>query len=111
MSMVTLPAWFWAIYYLFLFATLALGLWSLARKKMKSASIVAIIFAITVPLVSLVNSIGRAEGTHELNHLISQLQEGAVWSVYVSAGYLYLLVWWMLFFSKGKDKPNKYAAK
>ncbi|MEJ8545913.1 hypothetical protein [Brevibacillus borstelensis] len=111
MSTVTLPAWFWAIYYVFLFATLVFALWSLAQKKMKRSSIAAVVFAIVVPLVSLVNSIGRAEGTHEFEHLVSQLQAGAIWSVFATAGYLYLLVWWFLFFRKRKDYQNKYMAK
>lgn len=98
----TLPNWFWVIYYLFLLTTLGTALFSVIRKKMISLSILASIFAVTVPIISLINSIGRAEGMHEFEHLISQLQQGAIWSIFTILGYLFLLVWWVLFLLKNK---------
>lgn len=100
----TLPNWFWIIYYLFFFTTLGTSIFSVIRKKMKSLSILAIIFAVTVPIISLNNSIGRAEGMNEFEHLIRQLQQGAIWSIFTIIGYLFLLVWWVLFLLKSKTK-------
>lgn len=100
----TLPDWFWIIYYSILLITLGATIFSLVRKKLISLSIIAIIFTMTIPLVSLIYSIGRSEGHNEFEHLFSQLQQGAIWSIYVSIGYLYLLIWWLLFFN---DKELK----
>lgn len=67
---------------------------------MKGLSIVAIVITITIPIISLINSIGRAEGRNEFEYLVSQLQQGAIWSFFVIIGYLFLLVWWALFLFK-----------
>jgi hypothetical protein len=58
---------------------------------------VAIGFVITVPIVGLLNSMARGEGIDEFEYLISQLQQGALWSVFTIIGYLFLLGWWLLF--------------
>ncbi|MGX6444865.1 hypothetical protein ACWM35_16765 [Neobacillus sp. K501] len=107
----TLPNWTWVIYYLFLLTTLGTAITSVLRKKMISLSILAIIFAVTVPIISLINSIGRAEGMNEIEHLISQLQQGAIWSMFTIIGYLYLLVWWVLFLLKSKTKNQVTVSK
>ncbi|WP_319005832.1 hypothetical protein [Metabacillus niabensis] len=60
-------------------------------------SLVAIVIVITVPIISLLNSVGRKEGLNEYEYLISQLQQGSMWSFYAVLGYLYLVVWWFLF--------------
>nr|WP_113755649.1 hypothetical protein [Brevibacillus laterosporus] len=104
MSTETFPSWFWIIYYLFLFKTLKTAIFSLIRKRIRSLSIIAIVFTITVPIISLLNSIGRKEGLNEFEHLFNQLQQGAIWSIYVIIGYLYILVWWLFFFKKNKNK-------
>ncbi|MED4752539.1 hypothetical protein [Brevibacillus choshinensis] len=98
----TLPNWFWVLYYLFLLATFGTALFSVIRKKMIRLSILAIIFVVTVPIISLINSIGRTEGMNEFEHLISQIQQGAIWSIFTVIGYLFLLVWWVLFLLKAR---------
>jgi len=100
----TLPTWFWVIYYLFLLTTLGSSIYSIIIKRMKVLSIITIIIAITVPIISLVNSIGRQEGINEFEHLISHLMQGSFWSIYTSCGYLFFFVWWFLFLYKGKVK-------
>jgi hypothetical protein len=104
MSTETLPSWFWIIYYLFLFITFGTAIFSLIRKKIISLSIIAIVFTITVLIISLLNSIGRAEGINEFEHLLKQLQQGSIWSIYAIIGHFYILVWWVLFFIKSKNK-------
>lgn len=99
----TLPNWFWVLNYLFLLTTLGTTIFSFTKRKIKGLSIVAIAVTITIPLISLINSIGRAEGMNEFEHLVSQLQQGAIWSIFVIIGYLFLLVWWILFLFKKEE--------
>ncbi|WP_080848107.1 hypothetical protein [Cytobacillus gottheilii] len=98
----TLPGWMWVIYFLFLFLTIGFGLLNAIRKRMLILSIIVIVLAITVPFISLVNSIGRAEGVNELEHLIAQFQQGSPWTIYTIIGTVYLFVYWVLFFIKSK---------
>ncbi|RAS77335.1 hypothetical protein [Priestia endophytica] len=101
-----LPNWCWVIYYIFLLITLGTAIFSVVKKKMKSLAILAIGFTVSVPMISLINSIGRTEGINELEHLFSQLQQGAMWSIFTIIGYLFLLVWWILFLIKNRTKTK-----
>lgn len=98
----TLPTWVWLIYYLFLFLTLGTGILNVIQKRMLGLSIIAIGITITVPIISMLNSIGRAKGINELEHVVAQLQQGSAWSIYTVIGSLYLFVYWVLFFIKNK---------
>lgn len=100
----TLPNWFWTIYYLFLLVTLGTALLSVIKRKMSRLSFIAIVLTLAIPLVSLINSIGRPEEMNEFEYLVSQLQQGAIWSVFIMVGYLFLIVWWGLFLFKSKAK-------
>ncbi|WP_203364566.1 hypothetical protein [Bacillus sp. REN10] len=71
---------------------MGIAIFNVVKKKMKSLSVLAIVFTLTVPIVSLINSIGRVEGMNEFEHLVSQLQQGAIWSVFTIIGYLFLLL-------------------
>jgi phosphotransferase system glucose/maltose/N-acetylglucosamine-specific IIC component len=88
----TLPSWVWVFYYLFLFLALGIGISNVIRKRMVGLSIIAIIFTITVPIISMLNSIGRAKGINEFEHLVTQLQQGSIWSIYAILGFLYIAV-------------------
>ena len=92
----TLPYWFWALYYLFLLTTLLIAISCARKRKMKGLAVTAIVFTLIIPIVSLINSIGRVEGMNEFEHLVSQFHQGASWSVFVMIGYLFILVWWIL---------------
>ncbi|SDZ84741.1 hypothetical protein SAMN05421743_101406 [Thalassobacillus cyri] len=96
----TLPNWIWAVYYLFFIITLVTAIFSIVKRDKKSWSVAAFVFTITVPIVSLISSIGRTEGMNEFEYLVSQLQQGAVWSIFVWIGYFFLLGWWSLFLFK-----------
>ena len=106
----TLPNWFWIILYLFLLATLGTDIFSLVRRKMKYLPIIIIIFILTVPIVSLINSMERAEGMNEFDYLVYELQQGAIWSLFTITGYLFLLVWWIVFLFKNDSKKNDTVA-
>lgn len=103
----TLPGWFWGLYYLFLLATLGIAIFSFVKQKHRRLSILAIVFAVTVPIISLLNSIGRLEGMNEIEYLFSQLRQGAVWSIFTVIGYLFLLVWWALILFKTSPKTKE----
>ncbi|MDQ0226119.1 hypothetical protein [Metabacillus niabensis] len=104
MALETLPNWFWAIYYFILITTLAAGIYSIFRNKIRALSVLTIIFSLTVPIISFFNSIGRGEGMNEFEHFISQLQQGTLWSIYTIIGYIFIVVWWVLFLVKGREK-------
>jgi hypothetical protein len=96
----TLPNWFWVLFNLFLLTTLGATIFSFVKKKLKGLTIVAIAITIIVPIIQWINSIGRVEGMNEFEHLVSHLQQGAIWPIFVIIGYLFLLVWWALFIFK-----------
>lgn len=108
MNWETLPIWFWGIYYLFLFTTFLTAIISVIKRDKIVFSIVAIVFTVSVPIISLINSIGRTEGMNEFEHLISQIKQGAIWSIYTISGYLFLFVWWVLFLRKNRQVSNDY---
>jgi hypothetical protein len=101
MSGETLPGWFLFIYYLFLILTLFTTSFLLIWKKYVPISIINLILVITVPIVALLNSIGRTEGT-ELDYLISSISQGSLWTIFVLLGFLYMLFSWIQFFWRTK---------
>ncbi len=96
----TLPRWFWIIYFLFLLITLGVAVYSLLKRKLFVMSSFTIMFVITIPVISFINSIERHDGLNELDYFIEQLQQGETWTIYSSIGYIYLLIWWGLFIIK-----------
>jgi hypothetical protein len=96
----TLPSWVWVIYYLFLLITLGTAILNVIRKKMISLSIITIVLSITVPIISMINSIGRVNGMNEFEHFVTQLQQGSIWSIYAVIGILYLFVYWVMILVK-----------
>jgi len=97
-----LPNWVWIIYYLFIIATLGSAILSVIRKKLIILSIITIVLTITIPIISIINSIGREKGVDEFEQLVTHLQQGSPWSIYAIIGFLYLLIWWIMFLLKYK---------
>ncbi|MFJ5763619.1 hypothetical protein ACIQAA_31925 [Neobacillus sp. NPDC093182] len=75
---------------------------NVTRKKLIVLSIITIVLTMTVPIISMLNSIERDISVNELEHLIAQLQIGSIWSIYAVIGTLYLFVYWVIFFVKNK---------
>lgn len=96
MTFETLPAWFWAVYYLFFIITLRTAIFYVKRKRMVSLSTVAIGLSIVVPIANFFYSLGRKEGLNEFEHYVNGLQQGDLWSIILIALHLYLVVWWVL---------------
>ncbi|GAY76742.1 hypothetical protein [Sporolactobacillus inulinus] len=92
----TLPDWFWAIYYFLFVASIVMAIVCFLRNRRRGLASVAFMFALTIPVVSVLGSIGRANGRNEFEHLYSQLLHGAVWAYYVTIGYVFLIAWWIL---------------
>jgi hypothetical protein len=90
----TLPSWIWTVYYIFFIITLGTAIFHIVKKDKKRWSVGVVVFTITVPIVSLVSSFGRAEGMNEFDYLVSQLHQGAAWSIFVVIGNLFLIGWW-----------------
>jgi hypothetical protein len=82
--------------------TITAAIHAAAKNKLRNLSALAIIFSITIPITSLSNSIGRDASTNELEHLLSQLQQGAFWAIFEVIGYIYLLTWWVLILLKNR---------
>lgn len=100
--METLPGWFWIIYYLFFLVTLGTAIFSVIKKQMNGLPLLAIVLTLAIPIVSLINCIGRFEDMNEFEYLVSELLHGAIWSIFVVVGYFCLLIWWGLFFRENK---------
>jgi len=104
----TLPNWVWIIYYTFIIATLVAAIISIVRKKLMIVSILTIILAMTLPIISIINSIGREKGVDEFEHFITQLQQGFNWPIFVIVGFFYLFVWWAVYLINNKKKDVSY---
>ena len=96
----TLPNWIWAIYYAFLLFTLVLAIISIKQSNLKGLSIITIVLIFTTPVIAIINSIGREYGVNEFEHLVTHLQQGSLWALFIIIRYLYIFVWWVLLFFK-----------
>lgn len=92
----SLPGWFWIIYYFFLIITFGVSIFAIMEKRNRVLSIINLIILITVPAISFINSIGRS-APNEFQYLIIHLMQGSLWAIYTFVGYLFILVWWILF--------------
>ncbi|MEK6452688.1 hypothetical protein NST11_01285 [Caldifermentibacillus hisashii] len=54
----TLPNWFWVLF----LSTLGTAIYSIVKKKGKFFPFVTIAFIVTIPIISFIFSLGRAEG-------------------------------------------------
>lgn len=94
----TLSVWFWIGYYLFILLIFTTAVISVIKKRRMAMSMIAILLTISVPMVSLMNSIGRPVDTNEFEFLAAQLKHGALWAIFALVGYAYMLYWFISFF-------------
>ncbi len=94
--------------YTFIIATLGAAILSIVKKKLVIVSIITIILVMSIPIISMINSIGRKKGVDEFEHFITQLQQGFNWPIYVIVGFFYLFVWWAVYLIKNKKKDVSY---
>ncbi|MFE1245046.1 hypothetical protein ACFW35_13015 [Fictibacillus sp. NPDC058756] len=67
------------------------------RFPKKNLSILTLVVLIIVQMVGLLNSIGREKGVNEWDHLMNQLVQGELLSLFVVIGYFYLCVAGVIF--------------
>lgn len=91
---------FWIIYYLLLMSIFVRAVYRVIKKKQVALAVIAISLIISVPMVSLMNSIGRPLDMNEFEFLAREFTHGALWSIFTIAGYIYLLVWFILSLKK-----------
>jgi hypothetical protein len=91
---------FWIIYYLLLMTIFVRAIYSVIKKKQIPLAMIAILVIISVPMVSLMNSIGKPLEMNEFEFLAREFKQGALWAIFTIAGYLYLLVWFILSLKK-----------
>ncbi len=91
---------FWIIYYLLLMTIFVRAIYWVIKKKQLALAMIAILVIISVPMVSLMNSIGRPLEMNEFEFLAREFKQGALWAIFTIAGYLYLLVWFILSLKK-----------
>ncbi|MGP4062896.1 hypothetical protein [Halobacillus sp. H74] len=102
--METVAPWTLILYYLFLLLVLGTSLFSLMKKRSISLALVTAFIVITIPLVTIINSIGRSEGYNEWDYFLHSIQIGEVWAIYVGLGNLFSIVWLLIFFFSRKMK-------
>jgi ribose/xylose/arabinose/galactoside ABC-type transport system permease subunit len=98
----TMPVWVSIVHLLFNAAIIGTAIYCLIRFQKINLSIFTLVVLIIVQMVGLLNSIGREKGVNEWEHLVNQLVQGELWSLFVVIGYFYLCVWLVLFFSNKK---------
>jgi hypothetical protein len=101
----TLPDWFWFVYYLFFFTSFGTALSCLVKRRRISFAFLVFILVFTIPVLGLLNGIERGPDLNEAEHLLQSLLKGEIWSIYIAAGYVALLIWW-IFFIKGIFERN-----
>ncbi|TFE02342.1 hypothetical protein [Jeotgalibacillus salarius] len=92
----TLPGWFWVIYYGFLAVTFFTAVIRIGRRKKFVMEILVLLLVVAIPVVGLLfsaDSIRFAE-QNEFEFFLSQLQQGAVWAIFIIVGYCVILTWW-----------------
>ena len=85
--------WIWGIYYLFLLLTSIIAIINIFKNKNKVGSFIAIIFSFTIPIISIINSVGRNEGVNEFKHLLINVKNWEIWAIYLLIGYMYILIY------------------
>ncbi|MCM3123083.1 MULTISPECIES: hypothetical protein [unclassified Mesobacillus] len=91
---------FWIFYYLLLMTIFVRAIYMVIKKKQVALAMVVILLIISVPMVSLMNSIGRPLEMNEFEFLAKEFKHGALWAIFTIAGYIYLLVWFLFSFKK-----------
>ncbi len=98
----TLPAWFWVMYYAYIFASVVASIHAIRKQRLIWLSTLHIGFIFIIPIFGFANAIGRMEG-NELDHLIRGLKNFELWSISELVGYAYSLFWWGLYLFKKKN--------
>ncbi|ENQ3105623.1 hypothetical protein ACEOWJ_001604 [Bacillus cereus] len=105
-----MPAFFWRIYYSVLFIFLVTGIlncYQFKEDKLKTKlNILNLIFIVSIPVVSLLNSINRTG--NEYDHFMYSLNQFDIWAIYAMIGYLYIAIHFFTVFTSLHFQKNLY---
>ncbi|WP_404469517.1 hypothetical protein [Sutcliffiella horikoshii] len=101
-----LPIWILAIYYLFFLATFVVATNCMIKMRLVIASLITIVLLFVVQVVSILYGIDRASDHNELEHLLFSIGQGETWAIFVSAGHLYIVVWWIIYLRKIQENRS-----
>ena len=88
-----LPNWFLALYLIFLLLSLITGLIGLIRQWFSNLSAITIVFSLLAPLASLIFVAQRPSHLTVYEYVLSQLQAGDLWAIFITVLFLYLIAW------------------
>lgn len=93
----TMPDWFWMIYNGFLAVTFITALVRIGRRKKLVMEIFVLGLVVLIPVIGILNSATsiRLIEQNEYDFFLSQLQQGALWTIFSVAGYGVILIWWL----------------
>ena len=91
--MESLPNWFLVLYLIFLFFSLITGLIGLIRQWFSNLSAMTIVFSLLAPLASLIFVVQRPSNSTVYEYVLSQLQAGDLWAIFITVLFLYLIAW------------------
>lgn len=91
--MESLPNWFLVLYLIFLFFSLITGLLGLMRQWFSNLSAMTIVFSLLAPLASLIFVVQRQSHLTVYEYVLSQLQAGDLWVIFITVLFLYLIAW------------------
>lgn len=108
----TMPGWFWVIYYGFLAVTFLTAVIRITQKRKFLIEIPLLILVVTIPVVGLLNSADsiRLVEQNEVGFFLSQLNQGAAWTIFSVVGYCVILVWWIGLFVEKRKVSVKFTA-
>ena len=101
-----LPTWILAIYYLFFLATFVVATTCIIRMRIVIASVFTIVLLFAVPVVSILYGTDRASDHNELEHLLFTIGQRGTWAIFVAAGHLYIVVWWIFYLRKIQENRS-----
>lgn len=91
--MESLSNWFLVLYLIFLFFSLITGLIGLIRQWFSNLSAITIVFSLLAPLASLIFVAQRPSNSTVYEYVLSQLQAGDLWAIFITVLFLYLIAW------------------
>ncbi|MFB1082628.1 hypothetical protein [Jeotgalibacillus sp. JSM ZJ347] len=93
----TMPNWFWMIYSGFLAVTFITALIRIGRREKFVMEIFVLVLVLLIPVISILSSATsiRLIEQNEYEFFLSQLQQGALWTIFSVAGYSLILMWWI----------------
>lgn len=101
-----LPAWILAFYYLIVLTTFVMAFACIIKRRMIIASAITIVLLLIIQIISILYGIDRASNHNELDHFLLSLSQRETWSIFVGAGCLYIVLWWIILLRKKQENRS-----